>query len=254
MKPQDIEAGVKKHAPWFYEFRLPGGIITPSALPPEVRPIHETRLAMLETAVQNFAGPKLAEMTALDVGSHEGYFSVALARKGLKQVVGVEPRAESLAKAIFISDALGLNNVSWRQGACETLGEPQTQFDITLFLGVLYHLENPMLAVRNVADRTAGMCLLETQVIDETPGETEWGYREWKQPYHGTFAVISEENDLDRGSREAGLSRLSFCPSPAAVEFMLKTAGFRKVEILPPPANCYEQHQRRKRLMFGAYK
>ena len=43
------------------------------------------------------------------------------------------------------------------------------QFDYTLFLGVLYHVEDPMRCLRQVAAVTREMCVIETQVVDDCP-------------------------------------------------------------------------------------
>jgi ubiquinone/menaquinone biosynthesis C-methylase UbiE len=254
MTREEIVSGVEKFSPWFYEFKLPGGICTPSLLPPQVRAIHTTRLAMTEQAVCAFFGENIGDRTALDIGCHEGYFSIAMAQKGFKQVTGTDLREESLDKARFVASALGLKNVSWTKNDCEDLSALRGPFDLTLLLGVLYHLENPMLCLRNIAALTAGMCLVETQVVEEIDGSTEWGAREWTRPYRGVMALIDETGEFNSGNRETGAAPLVMCPSPKAVEFMLREAGFKKVETLQPPVNGYEQHLRGKRLMFAAYK
>ena len=40
-------------------------------------------------------------------------------------------------------------------------------FDLVLFLGVLYHLRDPMLALDRIADVSVGKLILETQAIDD---------------------------------------------------------------------------------------
>ena len=88
MTPEEIREGVKRRSPWFYEFDLGGGISTPSALPPEVRPIHTTRLEMVCRAVEAHFGARLPQTSAFDAGCHEGYFAMALAQKGLRRAIG----------------------------------------------------------------------------------------------------------------------------------------------------------------------
>ena len=53
---------------------------------------------------------------------------------------------------------------------------------------------------------------------------------------------------------ETGASPLAACPSSKALEFMLRQAGFRRTQIVDPPADPYEQHCRAKRLVCIAYK
>jgi ubiquinone/menaquinone biosynthesis C-methylase UbiE len=255
MTDQQIREQIQALGPWFYEFDLGATRHTPSSLPPEVQPIHQTRLGMVMGAVKSHFGARLAEVRAIDVGCHEGYYSVALAREGVKSVLGVDVREGNLAKARFVGQALGLTNVEWRQGNCEDLRVEETgEFELCLFLGLLYHLENPVLCLRNVSRLTREVCVVETQVIDEVEGAAEWGWREWTRPYHGVLALIDESGEFYNENTEAGASPIATCPSPLALEFMLKQAGFRRVETIAPPPGAYEQHARAKRVVAVAYK
>ena len=58
----------------------------------------------------------------------------------------------------------------------ETLAADQARtFELTLFLGLLYHVEDPMRCLREVAAVTGELCVLETQVVDEVEGVTRVG-------------------------------------------------------------------------------
>jgi SAM-dependent methyltransferase len=255
MTDQQIREQIEALGPWFYEFDLGAGRRTPSSLPAEVRPIHETRLKMAMGAVKGHFGGRLAEIRAIDVGCHEGFYSIALARAGAKSVLGVDVREANLAKARFVGEALGLTNVEWRQANCEDLRVEETgQFELCLFLGLLYHLENPMLCLRNISRITREMCVVETQVVDEVEGAAEWGWREWTRPYHGVLALIDESGEFYHGNAETGASPIAICPSPKGLEFMLRQAGFRRVETIEPPPGAYEQHARGKRVVAVAWK
>jgi ubiquinone/menaquinone biosynthesis C-methylase UbiE len=255
MNSTEIQEQIQKLGPWFYEFDLGPLGRTPSSLPPEVQPIHTTRLEMVTRAVEAHFGARLPQVRAIDVGCHEGYYSVAMARRGVSHVLGVDVREESLNKARFVSSALGLNNVSWLQANCEDLSlERHGRFELTLFLGILYHLENPMLALRNISRMTGELCVIETQVVDEVEGTTEWGARAWTRPYHGVLALIDESGEYYANNAETGASPLATCPSPKALECMLRLAGFRRVEMIAPPPGAYEQHARGKRVVCAAFK
>jgi len=101
---------------------------------------------------------------------------------------------------------------------------------------------------------TGRMCLIETQVVDEVEGFTEWGAQEWTRPYKGILAVIDESGEFDAGNRETGVTPMATCPSPKALLFMLRQAGFARAEILKPPTDAYEQHARGKRVVCAAWK
>jgi hypothetical protein len=111
-----------------------------------------------------------------------------------------------------------------------------------------------MLCLRQVAAVTGELCLIETQVVDEVEGFTEWGAKEWTRPYKGILALVDESGEFNAGGRETGVTPMATCPSPKALLFMLRQAGFARAEILPPPPGAYEQHARGKRVVCAAYK
>ena len=252
---QETKERLAALGPWFYEFDLGAYGRTVSTLPPEVLPIHQTRLEMVNRAVDGYFGDRLPKIRCIDIGCHEGYYSMAMARKGMREVRGVDVRESSLAKAQFVSEVLGLRNLAFNQQNCETLRVDETgPYELSLFLGILYHLENPMLCLRNVSRVTSEICVIETQVVDEVEGYAEWGAREWVRPYQGVLALIDESGEFHNQNTEAGATPLATCPSPIALQAMLKHAGFRRSEIIQPAAGAYEQHLRGKRVVCVAYK
>ncbi len=255
MTHQQIEETIARLSPWFYPFDFGNGLRTTSAIPQEVTAIFETRLQMVNSLIDNHFGSRLPGVACIDVGCHEGFYSIAMAKKGIRRVVGVDVRESNLRKARFVAETFGFPEIAFRQGDCERLrAEEIGQYELTLFLGVLYHLENPMLCLRNVSAMTKELCIVETQVIDEVKGETEWGAREWTRPYQGALAAVDESDEFYADNAETGGTPLALCPSPKALAFMLKQAGFRRTEIVPPPPGAYEQHQRGKRVVCAAYK
>jgi ubiquinone/menaquinone biosynthesis C-methylase UbiE len=249
-----IRHGIAELSPWFYSFDFGGGLRTQSAIPPEVETIHDTRLRMVESAVRAEFGGAMAGVDCLDIGCHEGFYSLAMARLGMN-VTGLEPRDQSLTRARFVMNAAGVSNVQFRTGVVENLWrELGRTFPLTLFLGVLYHVENPMLALREVAAVTSRLCVIETQVIDEIEGATEWGSQQWTRPYRGVIALVDESGEFHAGNRETGVTPIATCPSVKALLFMLQQAGFRRAELVKPPADAYEQHARGKRVVCAAYK
>jgi hypothetical protein len=111
-----------------------------------------------------------------------------------------------------------------------------------------------MHCLRQVAALSGEMCIVETQVVDEVEGASEWGAREWLRPYQGILALIDETGEFDAGGRETGVTPMATCPSPKALRFMLRQAGFRRVEQIPPHEGAYEQHARGKRVVYAAWK
>src|SRR5579862_489754 len=238
MTSTEIHDQIAKLSPWFYPFDLGDGIRTATGTPDEVVPIFETRLRMLLPTVQAHFGGRLGEVDCLDVGCHEGYYSVALARAGVRKVVGVDPREENLQRARFVAGALKLPNIEYRQGRFEDL-RVEKPYPLTLCFGLLYHVENPMLCLRTMAEVTGELCMVETQVIDEIEGVSEWGAKAWTRPYQGVIAIIDEGGEFHVGNRETGVTVMATCPSLKALLYMLRNAGFRRVEVIEPPPGAY---------------
>lgn len=256
MNREKMQRQIEELGPWFYPFDFGDGLKAPTKIPAAVEGIFETRLEMVGRAAESHFGARLSDIRCLDIGCHEGFYSIAMARRGVGRVVGVDVRETNLRRARFVAETLGLSQVSFQQGNCERLSAPELgRFELTLFLGLLYHLENPMLCLRNVASLTKEMCIIETQVIDEVAGESEWGARDWKRPYQGVMAVIDESGEFhSTDSDETGSTPVALCPSPKALKFLLHQAGFRRIEIVPPAPGAYEQLARGKRLVCAAYK
>jgi tRNA (mo5U34)-methyltransferase len=254
LAPQQILQGIEDLGPWFYAHDFGPGLKTTPLIPPQVVGIHDTRLAMVEHAVTSHFGTRTPHITCLDIGCHEGFYSVAMARRGM-QVTGLDAREENLRRARFVAEASGLPGISFHQGRVETLAKDEARtYDLTLFLGVLYHVEDPMLCLRQVSAVTGELCLIETQVVDEVEGYTEWGAQEWTRTYKGILALVDESGEFHAGNRETGVTPMATCPSPKALLFMLRQAGFARAEILTPPQGAYEQHARGKRVVCAAWK
>lgn len=251
----DLQTRIAELGPWFYDFDLGGGVITPSSIPPEVRPIFRSRLEMVNRVVESHFGTRLKQARCIDIGCHEGFYSVAMSRHGVREVLGVDVRQENLARARFVAETLGLRNVRYEQANCEDLSPDQHgRFELSLFLGILYHLENPMLCLRRVAELTTELCVVETQVIDEVEGAAEWGSRDWTRPWSGVLALIDESAEYYTDINETGATPLATCPSPRALVTMLRHAGFSRVEMIDPPPGAYEQLARRRRVVCAAWK
>ena len=254
LDPQQIRQGIDGLGPWFYAHDFGNGLKTTPLIPPQVVGIHDTRLAMVEAAVAQQFGGRARGLDCIDIGCHDGFYSVAMARHGMN-VTGLDAREENLERARFVADASGFPGIDFRKGRVETLAADEGRaYALTLFLGVLYHVEDPMLCLRQVAAVTGELCLIETQVVDEVEGFTEWGAQEWTRSYKGILALVDESGEFHAGNRETGVTPMATCPSPKALIFMLRQAGFARAEILTPPPGAYEQHARGKRVVCAAWK
>ena len=99
-------------------------------------------------------------------------------------------------------------------------------FDLVLFLGVLYHMPHPLLALERVASVVGKQLILETHV----------DMNEHDRP---VLAFYPEDECADDGSNWFG-------PNRAAVEAMLRVVGFRKVELMSSTPVLYKDSWRRQ--------
>ena len=122
MSRAEIERGITELGPWFYPFELAEGLRTTPGIPDQVVGIFDTRLRMLNSVLDSHFGSQLAGLDCLDIGCHEGFYSLAMAKRGLR-VTGIDAREENLNRARFIARAAGINGIDYRPGRVETLSQ-----------------------------------------------------------------------------------------------------------------------------------
>jgi SAM-dependent methyltransferase len=237
--------------PWFYEFDFPDGRKTSSYLPAGVEQIHTTRLAMLMSALQSVTDGKWESHSVLDIACHQGYFASHLARKGCS-VLGIDAREEHVRDTGLIATAYGLPNLRAELHDINTLRSEQLgQFDITLMLGLLYHIENPVGAIRLARALTRKACVIETQVVPNMTGIVDWGSYQFQRPLVASFGIIDETAETH--APEASTTGICVTPSYEALLFLMKKLGFSRVERVPVPTNGYEQLASGKRVMVVGF-
>lgn len=237
---------------WFYEFELPDGTRTECYVPPGVEGVHTTRLAMLEAALERRFGKDLSGLSAVDLACHEGWFAFHLARRGAAPVLGLDMRQSHISDATLMARAMGIATFSGRVIDIENARTEEVgAHDITLMLGLLYHLENPMRALRLARAVTRKALYIETQVVPHMSGVIDWGSYVFQRHMVGVFGIVDETGETH--APEAGASGICLAPSIESLEWLLRKVGFTTVERLAPPAGGYEQHVAHKRVMFAAY-
>ncbi len=239
---------------WFYPFVLRSGRVTQTYVDAQVAKIHDTRRDMLAAALHaQFGTPLRAGLSAVDLACHEGWFSQQVAAMGVERVLGLDARASHVEDAILAADACGAERVSFRQADVHTLdAASEGRFDLVLCLGLIYHLENPVGALRTARALTAdgGLCVVETQVAPGLSGMLDYGHHTFVKPMQGSFAIV-DETDETHGP-ETSTTGICLVPSVEALLWILRKVGFRDARVLPVPADGYEQLRFGKRVMVAA--
>ena len=120
--------------------------------------ISEQRQVSLDALLQDLR-PALPLKTALDAGCGIGHFSKHLADLGLT-VTGIDARADNIAEAHKRYAGIDFQAQDIEDPSIQRLGK----FDFILCFGLLYHLENPFRAVRNLAALTGSVLMIESMV------------------------------------------------------------------------------------------
>lgn len=250
MDQSDVLSAIRARR-WFYEFDLPDGTRTPSYLPPGVEKIHSTRLDMLWRGLEPIVRDEWPQLSVIDVACHQGYFATQVARKGCRDVLAIDARDEHVADTRLIGQAFGLANLRTQQADINSLNAAQLgTFDVTLMLGLLYHVENPVGVLRLARALTRRVCVIETQVVPNMTGVVDWGAYTFQRPMVGSVAIIDETAETH--APEASTTGICLCPSYEALVWLLHKVGFAAVERVGPPADAYEQHASGKRVMVVA--
>jgi tRNA (mo5U34)-methyltransferase len=241
-----MDLSTVKERVWFYEFELPDGSLSRTDLPADVLQMHTSRRDKLRRVIGEYV-ENASTLTALDIASHEGYFSVELARH-FQSVHGIDIRPESLAAAEKMTEALGVPNVHFTQADLTEMSFDQSfQADFVLVFGLLYHLENPVQAIRLASQLSKKHILIETQVFPfNMTGMLEDGHYLWQREIHGMFSLSVDYSDR----REGGSTNICLVPSLNALLFLLREFGFQNLQVLKPDPDDYEQFLRGARVVI----
>jgi tRNA (mo5U34)-methyltransferase len=224
---------VSQDPAWMYPWEIDGAGVP--LLNPELPSVHETRAEMIEAGVREALEAARPGATAIDIACSEGWFSQRLLDWGAERVVGVDVRDVNVRRAELIRDHLEIpaERLSFvRSDVFDLDPERLGRFDVVLMLGLVYHLENPVGAVRVARALTRSLCVIESQLTRQVqPIEHGWGVTGVTVPAKPSFAGFvepdSEQNPIASSGR-----LISLIPNRAALREMGLVAGFERVEFL----------------------
>jgi FkbM family methyltransferase len=147
--------------------------------------------------------------TALDAGCGLGFFTQILSECQLK-AAGFDGRQTNVDEARRRYQDLRFDIGDIEDSSIAQLG----YFDFVLCFGLLYHLENPLRAIRHLRALTGKVLLLESMCL----------------PSEEPFALLREEHPLD----DQSLTNLAFYPSEGCIVKMLYSCGFSSVYRVSP--------------------
>lgn len=195
---------------FFHSFRMPNGEVI------DGMGQYET----LKTRADTFF-PELEGKSVLDIGAWDGFFSFEAERRGAARVMATDHYCWSgkgwgTREGFDYVHACSESRVEIHDADLPKL-TPRAigTFDVVLFLGVLYHLKDPLAGL----ERAAALCK-ETLIV-----ETAGAMLDHPEPLMRYF--LGGELNLDGGNYWA--------PNFPCLRNMLLELGFRSIENLPSP-------------------
>jgi tRNA (mo5U34)-methyltransferase len=162
--------------------------------------------------------------TVLDVGCNAGFYAFEMKRRGAARVVAIDTDERYLAQAALASRVLGLQ-LELRELDVYRVGELHERFDLVIFMGVLYHLRHPLLALDLLYDHVVKDRLLFQSM---QRGSTEVASVAYDYAFEQTaqFGLPGYPAMYFVEQRYAGDWTNWWIPNRACVEAMLRSAGF----------------------------
>lgn len=239
----DIELGVKELGDWFQNLDLRGVPTAPAHFLGDFPMTKWKRFA--HVLPQDMTGKSV-----LDIGCNAGFYSFEMKRRGASRVLGIDFDDYYLNQARFAADVLGFDDVEFRRMSVYDIGALGERFDLVLFMGLVYHLRHPLLALDLIHEHVA-RDLLVYQSLQRGSAEVEplqedydfWETEIFLRPGYPRLHFIENRYSHDETNW--------WVPNAACSAAMLRSAGFqlithpeeeiflcRRVEVPPSTLNA----------------
>ena len=220
MDQQIIRQKVQELGPWFHNMDLGGVQTAPDHFLGDYPHVHWE-------AFENAVPWDLRGRTVLDIGCNAGFFSIQMKRRGADRVLGIDSDPRYLAQARLAAEVAGAD-IEFRRMTVYEVGRLRERFDLVLFLGVLYHLRHPLLALDLLHEHVSSDLLVFQSMLR---GSSETGPIAPDYPFSET--AVFERPDFPRlhfvERRYSGDPTNWWIPNRACMEAMLRSAGFEIV-------------------------
>ena len=204
---------------WHYSYAFDGGLSFP------IRYENPRAVINPQRARQRFmhffpylmaVGGSLRGKRVLDIACNSGFWSIQCALLGA-EVVGFDGRPELIQQAELIKSIVWVRNVEFKvmdfwEMSSQSFGGT---FDIVLNLGILYHLTNPLEALRLTISMARKYVVLDTEVYPS------------RQP---VLKLVWEESTDFRTATSSGIVTN---PSKSSIDLMLRHIGAHRWFEIP---------------------
>jgi tRNA (mo5U34)-methyltransferase len=215
--PDRLRREIAALGPWFHNIDLRGVQTAPEHFLGDYPAIKWRRFAHSLPA-------DLSGKTVLDIGCNGGFYSIEMKRRGAARVLGIDHDEDYLKQARFAAEVIGLD-IEFLQLSVYDVGALGERFDLVLFLGVLYHLRYPLLALDLIREHVATDLFICQSMQRGDPGEEPL-----QEDYPFAETAIFERPTYPHLSfvehRYAGDDTNWWVPNRACMKAMLRSAGF----------------------------
>ena len=220
---EQIRRRVAELGEWFHNLDLRGVKTAPDHFLGDYPEVKWQRFA---TAIPD----DLSGKSVLDIGCNAGFYAIEMKKRGAERVVGIDSDEKYLDQARFAAEVSG-TEIEFRKLSVYRVGELQEKFDLVLFMGVLYHLRHPLLALELLHEHVVGDLLVAQSMIrgsreslDIPPDFPFWEKELFANENFPSMYFVEK--------RYANDPTNWWIPNRACFEAMLRSAGF---EILDHP-------------------
>ena len=230
MTPDEKRAGVERLHPWFHRIDLGDGVVTKTASVAGEAPNHP----LPTWRVLSAALPEdLTGLSVLDVGCNAGFYAVEAKRRGAARVLGIDAQRHQIRQAAFVARALNLSMEFRRMSVYDLSPETVGVFDVTLALGLVYHLKHLLQGLERLHSVTGDLLILETAVLLPELVPTQ------AVPYvNGPLTRSLHPMGYVENSPDAKEAIFNwFVPSVGAMGAMLSDTGFDDVRCVATPGD-----------------
>jgi tRNA (mo5U34)-methyltransferase len=213
-----LERQVRELGDWFHNLDLYGVQTAPEHFLGDYPRLKWNRFAHAIPA-------DLRGRSVLDIGCNAGFYSIEMKKRGADRVMGVDADPRYLAQARFASELLDLE-IEWRELSVYELAKLGERFDIVLFMGVLYHLRHPLLALDLIHEHVTRDLLVFQSMQRGSAGEFDAA-----PDYPFSETRVFEDANFPKmhfvEHRYAGDPTNWWIPNRPCVEAMLRSAGYQ---------------------------
>jgi tRNA (mo5U34)-methyltransferase len=214
---KEIRRRVDALGPWFHNLDLNGVPTAPTHFLGDYPNVKWRRFC--DVIPQSLEGK-----TVLDIGCNAGFYAMEMKRRGADRVLGLDTDDEYLEQARFAAGVSGLE-IEFRKLSAYDVGALGEQFDLVIFMGVLYHLRHPLLALDLIHQHAARDLLLFQSMqrgdnrIDRLEKDYDfWTTAHFDRPGYPRLHFVEHKYANDPTNW--------WVPNRACVEAMLRSAGF----------------------------